>query len=434
MLKVGEILEAVFGCCPSEYFDKRIGGQAPNGRIRSTIPHPGDALESLRRRFSDQDLVAAGVTKPDAFGELRIVPRLCQPGGIVMATRKSPDEAPFDLVTERGSLTGARHPVLSALSDGRRVALLEETGVMFVARRLADVAGLDVADLPATYGFGLSGMSLSVFREVDAKYGEGLPKFFWESQQDEDAAERVDGEVNNSGWKTPESDDSPAFRPMLVLVDRLRQRPGNVPSIWLRKTAGWLAEIRRFAGLPLMGVWVWQPECEFQERLTFALKTRDRALIRNVILESLTSLVDIETLAEVTVDPSGARPNYLNARRDVINQLGMDRGELAADNGAFMDSLLVYDSAVQAELAEPLINWAEKNNNPVVRAAGSQLAEVVTLMHRIAPRLHALQLHGLTEFSAGDSTPLDSGAFTVYMRLLDRFIRLSNEIMRWKAP
>ena len=266
MRKGEEILSAIFDCCPNDWFDQRVNGRHPNDRIRGTIPRPNDALALLKRRFSDQELIAAGVAKP-AFGELQIVSALCQTGGAVMALRKTPTEPPFDVITARGSLTGVKRSVISALEDSRRAAL-----------------------------------------------------------------------------------------------------------------------------------------------------------------------VDIESFTESAVDESGTVPNYLTARKDLIHQLGVGAAELAADSGRFADSLQDYDSAVRTELAEPLINWAQKNTNPTISVVGSQLAEVVTLLHRITPRLHALQMHRLEEFSGSDGVSLGSGLFSDYMRLLDRFSRLSSEIIRWMTP
>jgi len=373
-------------------------------------------------------LIAAGVAKSDAFGELQIVSALCQTGGAVLPLRKGPTEPPFDFLTERGSLAGVGHSVLSVLNDGRRAALVEETGTMLVARRSKDVAGLDLIDLPATHGFGLSGISLSVCQEINVKFGEGLPRFV--ASDPEQGLDDSDTE-EDLYWASPGPNESSSCRPMLVLIDRLRTRLGNEPSIWLRNTARWFADVRRQTGLPLAGVWVWQPDDGFHERLKFAFKMRDRGQIREVVLQSLMSLVDIETFVDLSSDQSDERPNFLAARKDLIHQLGVTAAGLAAESGPFEDSLQNYDSAVQLELAEPLINWAKDNTNPTISVVGTQLAEVVTFLHRITPRLHASQLHRFKEFSGGDSASLDSGLFNDYLRLLDRFSRLSSEIIRW---
>ena len=50
-------MEALFELCPSEYFDRRIGGRRPNNRIRSTICHPRETLASLGRQFQERDLI-----------------------------------------------------------------------------------------------------------------------------------------------------------------------------------------------------------------------------------------------------------------------------------------------------------------------------------------------------------------------------------------
>lgn len=238
MHKHGEILDAVFDCCPSEWYDRRVAGRCPNGRIRATTRRPCDALDSLRHRLSDHDLLAAGVVKRNAFGELRIVPELCQPGGTVMALRRNPTEPPFDLLTGRGSVTGEKHAVIAALEDFRKATLVDETGVMLAAHRIKGAAVLDFLGLPVTPAFGLSGLSLSDCREIDARYREGLPRFsVLDPELDQKATKTTDGE-NDEEWQTPSSDQSQAFRPMLVLVDRLRSGPQDTPLLWLKNTAG----------------------------------------------------------------------------------------------------------------------------------------------------------------------------------------------------
>ena len=390
MSKRGEILSAVFDCCPSEWFDRRIDGRTPNDRIRGTIPRPHDALASLQRRFSDQDLVAAGVAKRGTFGELQIVSALCLTGGTVMALRRSPTEPPFDFTTGRGSLAGVGHSVISALEDSGRAALVEETGMMLAARRIKDVATLDLLGLPATSGFGLSSTRLSDCEKIDVKYGEGLPRFVAsDPEQDEEVVETTDGE-DDSYWETPASDESAAFRPMLVLVDQLGHRPEAEPSNWLRNTVRWFAKIRKHTGLRFAGVWIWQPDDDFTERLNFAFQLKDRAQIREVILQGLTSLIGIENFEEPAGVQTDSESNFLPARRGLIERLGIGMTDPAAQGGQLADSISDYDSAVRLELVEPLIDWAQSRTNPVICVVGAQLADVVTLLHRITPRLHAV--------------------------------------------
>ena len=70
----------------------------------------------------------------------------------------------------------------------------------------------------------------------------------------------------------------------------------------------------------------------------------------------------------------------------------------------------------------------------MIRAAGVQLAEVVAFLHRVTPRLHALQVNRFAGYSGGDGASLGSGLFEEYMRLLDRFGRLIGVIARWMKP
>lgn len=95
------------------------------------------------------------------------------------------------------------------------------------------------------------------------------------------------------------------------------------------------------------------------------------------------------------------------------------------------DSLAEYNSTVERELVETLIQWACRSHNPVIRVAGAQLAEVVALLHRIAPRLHVLQMQRFAESTCGNCASLESPLFAEYMRLMDRFSRLTGEIAKW---
>lgn len=147
--------------------------------------------------------------------------------------------------------------------------------------------------------------------------------------------------------------------------------------------------MRRHTRLRFAGVWIWQPDDEFSERLQLSFQLKDRAQIREVILQGLTSSVDFESFAESVVEQSAAGPDYLTARTSLIEQLGVGVAELSADGGRLADALQQYDSAVHMELAAPVISWAKNNTNRTISVVGCQLAEVVTLLHRMTPRLHA---------------------------------------------
>lgn len=435
MKKRQAIYEALFAQCPSDQFDRQIRDRRPNNRIRSTICHPEAALQSLQRQFSVRELVSVGVATRNRFGDLQLVPRLCQANGIVIALRKTSEEAPFDLLTARGLVGSKRHPVLSAFSDFRRAELMEATGMLLAAYRIADVAILDLLDLPATLGFGLSRLRLAECRELDAMYGEGLPGFELreldtEGTDDDDPKEDAEAQPElNSKRLAPNA--SPAMRPMLVLIERLPGRNGSMSSNWLSRVARWFADVREHTGIPFAGVWIWQPDDKFQERLKFACQARERSLIRNVFLESLASLVDIEAFLQLDVEPRRLPP-YVTARNDLIKQLTLGSSEFTPDVDGLNVALDAYDAAVQRELAEPLIAWSLEHANPVVRDLGTQLADVGTLLHRIAPRLQALQYQHLLPSSRGDAGTSESELLNQYMRLLDRFGRLSGEIVRWK--
>jgi len=366
-----EILDALFELCPSERYDRQIGVGHANKRIRSTLCHPREALAVLQRRFGDDGLIASRVAKPNVFSELQIVPALCQPGGAVIALRASSADSVFDLLTARGSLVGDQHPVLSAMADGRRAALAEQTGMLLAAQRIQDVATLDMLNLPATCGFGLSGMDLAKCRQMDVLFGEGLPRFevLDPATEERGEADEIDAD-EDLHWEPPDPKENWAHRPMLVLFDGLKRRPGDEPSRWLRNTAGWLMKVRRHAGVPFAGIWVWQPDDEFLERLKFAFQQKDRTQIREVVLRSLTSLVDIESVVESVGDSCGETPSYLTARSRLNRQLTVGATQPAAQGGQLADFSEAYDSAVYREFAEPLIRWASENPNPVIRAAG----------------------------------------------------------------
>ena len=415
------ILNAVFELCPSDRFDQQLGALRPNDRIRRTISHPRETLALLRRQFQEEDLIAAGVAKLDAFGELQMAPELCQAGGVVMTLRKSLAELPFDLVTARGSLAGGEHPVLSVLADGRRAARVGVTGMMLAAFRACDVAVLDLIGLPATHGFGLSRLDLNGCRELNVLYGEGLPGFETSclAAEEQEAVDETDTEEDSS-WEGLAPNESTALRPMLILIDQIDRRQEYEPSHWLQNTARRFVEVRRHTGLSFAGVWVWQPDDDFGERLKFAFRARDKEQIRQVVEQSLASLVDIESVVESVDGSRDEAPSYLTARSALIDQLTAGSIELSAQGNRLADLHDQYDSAVRRELADPLISWARQSGNPVIYDAGTQLADVMTLLHRTTPRLHALQVNRLAGYSGGGGALLESGLFDEYMRLLDR--------------
>jgi hypothetical protein len=429
------IYQAIFERCPGHAAPGSLAGETLDQRIRGTICHPRETLAVLRQEFSECDLLEARAARQDSFGQLHLAPELCLAGGRILPLREDPAGLPFDLLTARGSLAGGSHPVLSALRDGRISRLASEEGLLLATPRIQDVALLDALGLPVTSGWSLPRLELPECRQLDAAFGEGLPVFeasdlepvAMDSSEEPVAPETPD-------WQRLGPEQSSAIRPALVLTDPLGRAPESAPSLWLQRSACWLHDVQQRARLPLAGVWVWQPDADFARQWEFACRSGEPELMREAVLEATQSLVDLETfvesLAAAADGPPAEPPGYLVARRRVMERLIAGTRQPWTNHDALADALADCESAVERELVAPLIAWALGHPEPWLRTAGTQLAEVVTLLHRIAPRMQALQAERLAASRCGEELSL-GGLFEQYMRLLDRFGRLTAEITKW---
>src|SRR5262249_46563676 len=100
---------------------------------RGPVGDPARALAALRKTFDDASLAGTGVLERTRFGAARLNPVLTNPIGALLALREGPEEAPYEVLTARGCLSGHSLPVLAVAREARTAAAVAEGGQLFLS-------------------------------------------------------------------------------------------------------------------------------------------------------------------------------------------------------------------------------------------------------------------------------------------------------------
>src|SRR5262249_4928036 len=134
-----------------------------------------ETLDFLRRDFPDAILERAGLLERSPEGLSRLAPPLCDPDGAVLALRRHPGGAVFDLLTSRGCLASRRLPIFVSWDDRFTFARFLKSRVLFAAGDIRDVALLRTLGLPATLSTGLERATLQDVRALRQAFGDMIP-------------------------------------------------------------------------------------------------------------------------------------------------------------------------------------------------------------------------------------------------------------------
>ncbi len=118
--------------------------------------YPIATIARLHEHFTEAELLATGVARADHDGAgLLPAPSWSNPGSLLVALRRRPGEAPFDILSDGGSFSG-NPALLSSLRDSNTIsAIEEEDGFLLVAGAINDLFVLRSAGLPVTLASGI---------------------------------------------------------------------------------------------------------------------------------------------------------------------------------------------------------------------------------------------------------------------------------------
>jgi hypothetical protein len=361
--------------------------QAPES-CRAVIRNGPEALAVLRRQFSEQALITAGVLERTTAGELLLSTGLCDEYGAVIALRRTLDGPPFDLLTRAGMLSGSC-AALAALQDAATVRAMRGEHVLFATAAVEDAAILRIFGLATTTVAGLTRPSLRRQRRLAQVFG------------DEPATPEPRPSLTGTGGAAvadqttlpPDRLAEPANRVQLVLVGWSPQYlsadvPGQISEI-----AQHLGRVRQHLGINVSRVSVWRLSADCLE----ALKVQARYHALDQLAKSLRTSAKTVYELEKFEDAQGPFPpedrglanNVAGARAALENELEQHRHERRT--AALYDSQQLYEDRLNAELIDPLRQSALEEHDPVLRSAEFMLADLGALVHLQVPQLIELQ-------------------------------------------
>ena len=210
---------------------------------------PADSMtvvRDLQQQFSQAELLEAGILAMDKAREAHLDPVLCDQHATIIPLRRASKDSPFDLLTDRGTLSGRRLPICASLRDARIRKLIraEKEKLMLVASTAADAAVLLSLKIPATLAWGLAqlgGRYLKPFQRCFDLYPPKPPPRFETIHDDEEEKKKE---------KRP---------PDLVFVGCSLARMSLEEPVNLSATVSHLAGVEEHLDLPLDGFYRWQP-------------------------------------------------------------------------------------------------------------------------------------------------------------------------------
>jgi hypothetical protein len=390
----GAAYERLLALCAPLTFPAPWGFLRPHSHCRGPVRDPGAALAGLRAEFPDPLLSAAGLLEPGPDGRGRLPPALAGPAAAVVPLRRHPLAPPFALLTAAGCLPRRLLPARAALEDAQ-FGPLTRNAVLVVAADVLEVALLWSLTFAATLADGLDTLGAAGLREVDGRFGRGT---------------------------------------RLALLGWCPLVPSAGPSAAVAPAAARLAAARVYLGLPLAGVKAWEFFEQELGNLRFRLELRDADLVLELLRASTEQWEDVEWLcpgpvaAELGPPPP---PGYAAAQEALMAALA-ERREGAQPASRLREPLAAYEAAVQRELVAPLQRWALEGPDPVARAAGAELANVGSLLHRMAPRLADLQYDQLTRPRGAEDGPPPPPLLAQYLALAGRFGGLMRDLAHWR--
>ena len=479
----GDIYEALLARCPVLSLPPPWDFLTIDQDCRAPITDHDQTLAALRAEFGDSLLLDAGVVERVGDGDVYLKPTLCCPEGAIIALRESPDQKPFDILTDAGSLSGCELSVFASLRDATTREMLAEVGDIFATSRAREVVLLRSLRLPATLAFHLPAPpSVELLIRLAGTFGDDIGAVDYETATAEAMAEAAlleEAETKTEDQDATFGDDlekpsSPTAAPtaappkedestlaveapsrLLFLGWRPLSLDNGWPP-WLATLAAELADAERHLDLDFSCVGAWLPSSDDVKKLRYLQSCRNPDLIRRCLHdEGFVKVVDIfdpgqgreksparghqgsngDDSLVVEDEPDADRFSEPPRRATVVTSWEKLQSWLREDgprrhfSDRGKDALRQYEQLVERDLIRPLQDWALSRSDPFAKDVGMQVADICGFLHKLTPRLHA-KLAWEGDGGFGNDAPYPKELLGQYVKLSLRLSGLLSTLAR----
>jgi len=469
------IYQALYDLCQPFHLPHPWHRLAADADVRAGPLDLAEAVAHLAQSFTPDDLVRKRVACTTSEGILAPAPALSA-GGPLVFLRLKPQEAPVEILTASGCLSGRRLPVLAAFADYRTVAAIRaRDDTLLVATTLEDVAVLRALGFAATLATGLAEINLRQLERLSRHFGwKDHPRVvnFRDlfPDRDQDAADNEPpvarrgkagpgGETGDEAASTPPTaagprlspsaapsgpppaprdtpgrqsagtaarvpgEPNPEYPPDLTLVGWSPSRLALERPTPLEAVVAHLRAIDRFHNVKELSVALWVPGTADVEKLRYMLQFDPGRVPAMEMFEDVAghSLDALNDPAMHSANYDEARQKYRCALR-AATQDGAARGP---SRKRVRRAARRFERELERQLLTPLLS---PNASPRKRILQATLMEVSRLLHLQLPLAEAVFTDALLKELLGEGEPKYRGQLDPLSRLVRDVIALSREV------
>lgn len=370
--------------------------------------HSGDAhalLETLQNEFSTEQLESAKVVQVEDDGELILSPILSDGDSVFVPLRHSADEAPFDLMSEKGCLTSDVPPSIIAYQDW--------TATKYFGNSLGNI--LVAADIRSVDVLRSQGFSAAVIAGLDTLHGPQLNQLCGKRDFDRDSQTRLLPQLEEMQQK--EISLTFAFWDVANLNSQV---PENVQVIATR-----MARVSEYLGVDPEHLKVWRPTINEINEITDAANFGDRIVallaIQSSLENSVFRLTDYFLDLRRPEDYGGAQHDFV-AKIDRARQLNYESPELSESRDHF-------DRVFERTVVQPLLNEANSSSDSMRRVLLLTAAELTKQWHESNRFVRAAR-HGVLRCDDPRSGPAISEETNQRRLVVDQLLKIYRELHR----
>ncbi|MEI8374214.1 MAG: hypothetical protein WCJ35_15435 [Planctomycetota bacterium] len=388
---------------------------------RRLPPHTTEMLARLRERFSEQDLLAAGVARREEGVELLLAETLATPGVEIILLRERPYDPPFDIVTSSGLLSGRDLPMFAACRDHRTVVALRELdGILLAVLSMSAYVLFRSMGLPVALATGLedldcgqlsslvqmlsgntspcTGMErLAEPSDVAAHDTESIDPINQNTQVDIGTIQassllcsgvteiesqfRTDGIQDGENHATEESVLPRAV--ILVAWEPVTLEIELPPEV--APIVRFLANAEQHMGIDLSDFGVWWPSENDLAAMQFCIRHGGNEQIRTSMHQSIKqSTFQVSHEIDRRIGPRPVAEDYATAQAELRRCLDARTNDAVSED-RLAHAVARHHSLVERDLVEPILDQATVIADPLLRNLCITAANVFRTIHHQAP-------------------------------------------------